>query len=196
MEIYNQVFENNAHWAALKTGADPEYFQRLSVEQNPEFLYIGCSDSRVHPNNFLVLDPGHVFMYKNIANQVVPEELGIKSVVYFAAVHLNVKYIVVCGHYRCGGIKAALSEESFGCMDPWLKRIKDVAHSHESELVHIVDFNERWDKMVEWNVMEQCRQVELLLDCADFNELKIRPSVHGWVYDLKHGLLKDMKYPG
>ena len=194
MDLYDQVLENNVHWAALKAAADPGFFKRLSKHQEPEFLYIGCSDSRVHPNNFLALEPGHVFMHKNIANLVIPEDLSVKSVVYFATVHLKVKHVIVCGHYGCGGIQAAMKHTHYGCMDPWLGHIRKVEKTHESELKELPSYEIRHNRLVELNVLEQCRQMERLLNSEDFSELESMPKIHAWVYNLENGLLKVMNY--
>ncbi len=172
---------------------NPGYFLRLAEDQNPEYLYIGCSDSCVHANEIMGLQPGEVFVHRNIANMVVNADLNILSVINYAVKHLNVKYIIVCGHYGCGGITAAMQGRDLGILNPWLRNIRDVYRLHEKELDMIKDLHDRGNRLVELNVYEQCLNV---IKTAEVQKSYLKngyPVVAGWVYDLKNGFLKDME---
>jgi len=192
MASYEQLFENNRIWSAQKTAKDPEYFERLSRQQQPDYLWIGCADSRVPANEIILLDPGEVFVHRNIANVVSNCDLNVMSVINYAVVHLHVKHIVVCGHYNCGGVKAAMLAQDMGILNPWLRNIRDVYRLHQTELEAIDDLDARYDRLVELNVTEQCINV---IKTAEVQQAHIDhgfPIVHGWVFDLKTGHIVDL----
>src|SRR6478609_11898623 len=159
MPDYKEVFENNKRWLEKKTENDISFFEKLATEQRPDYLYIGCSDSRVTAEEMMGAEPGEVFVHRNIANLVNATDLNVMSVVNYAVRHLGVKHIIVCGHYNCGGVKAALTPTDLGLLNPWLRNIRDVYRLHEAELDAIADEGERYDRLVELNVIEQCRNV-------------------------------------
>ena len=190
--IYDQVFDNNRKWVAEMSAKDETFFEQLAKEQNPDFLYIGCADSRVPANVIMGLDPGLVFVHRNIANLVLHTDLNVQSVIEYAVVHLNVKHIVVCGHYGCGGVKAAMQSADLGVLNPWLREIRDVYRSHHASL-STLDADMRFRHLVELNVREQCINV-IKTAAVQKQWLKHKhPQVHGWVYDLRNGLLKDLE---
>jgi len=193
MTSYEQIFENNRNWVEEKTAHNRHYFEHLAVEQNPDYLYIGCSDSRVPANEIMGLEPGEVFVHRNIANLVNSVDLNIASVVEYAVTSLEVKNIIVCGHYNCGGVLAAMQPKDLGILNPWLRNIRDVYRIHQDELDAINDEKQRYNRLVELNVMEQCINV-IKYACVQksFYE-KGYPMVHGWVFDLHNGLLIDLK---
>ncbi len=189
---FEQLFENNRIWANKKTAQDPEYFDRLAKGQYPEVLYIGCSDSRVTAEDLMGAQPGQVFIHRNIANIVPATDLSSLSVIEYAIVYLDVKYIVVCGHYECGGVRAALQPKDLGVLNPWLRTIRDVYRTHYEELESIKDEAARYRRLVELNVEEQCVNV---IKTAAFQRAyltKGTPVVHGCVVDMHTGLLKDL----
>ena len=192
MVTYEQVFENNKQWVASKLAQDSNFFEKLAKDQRPEFLYIGCSDSRVPANEIMGLEPGDVFVHRNIANLVVNTDLNVQSVLNYAVVHLQVRYIIVCGHYGCGGVKAAMQPKDLGILNPWLRNIRDVYRMHQTELDAIADQKQRYDRLVELNVIEQCINVLKLAAVQKRYYKEGTPTVHGWVYDLHNGLLKDL----
>ncbi|WP_461532217.1 carbonic anhydrase [Sinomicrobium sp.] len=191
MEL-SKVFENNRNWIAKKLETDPDYFENLSKGQNPEILYIGCSDSRVSAEELMGAQPGEVFVHRNIANMVISIDLNVMSVVNYAVNHLKVKQVVVCGHYFCGGVKAALQAKDLGILNPWLRNIRDVYRIHKKELSDISDETERYNRLVELNVQEQC--INLIKTAAVQKAYKERGlKVHGWVFDIHSGELIDLK---
>jgi carbonic anhydrase len=191
-DLYEQVFENNKQWVANKLSVDPAYFEKLAQGQHPEFLYIGCSDSRVTAEDLMGLQPGQVFIHRNIANQVVPLDGNVNAVVQYAVEHLRVKHIVICGHYNCGGVKAALEPSDMGQLNNWLQTLRDVYRLHMAELDAITDERTRFDRLVELNVLEQCMNV-IKLDHVQKRWYKERlPMIHGWVFDVRTGQLKDL----
>lgn len=192
MSLYKEVFERNKKWVAEKTEHQPDYFEQLSIGQDPEFLFIGCSDSRVPATQAMGMQPGDIFVHRNIANIVSATDLNIMSVINFAVVHLNVKHIVVCGHYGCGGVKAAMQQKDLGILNGWLRNVRDVYRIHQDELNAITDEQERYNRLVELNVAEQCINVVKLAEVQKKYLAGGFPIVHGWVYDLKSGLLKDL----
>jgi carbonic anhydrase len=195
MDRYRQVFENNRRWVERMRAEDPAYFEKLSAGQHPEFLYIGCSDSRVPANQIMGCHPGQVFVHRNIANLVVNTDLNAHSVIEYAVDHLKVDHIVVCGHYGCGGVKAAMTQADLGLLNPWLREIRDVYRLHAAELDAIPDEDARYRHLIELNVREQCVQV-LKTAVVQKNYLKRGyPKVHGWVFDLADGLIKDLDVP-
>ncbi|WP_343690316.1 carbonic anhydrase [Chitinophaga sp.] len=192
MTKYNEIFENNRRWIASKTATDKEFFEKLANEQRPDYLYIGCSDSRVPTNEIMGLDAGEVFVHRNIANLVNNTDLNVMAVINYAVRHLQVKHIVVCGHYNCGGVKAAMQPADLGLLNPWLRNIRDVYRLHKDELNAIHDEHERYNRLVELNVQEQCVNV---IKTAAVQQSYLQnqfPTVHGWVYDLRNGELKDL----
>ncbi len=193
MDIYKEIFENNKKWVEEKVKNDKEFFTNLYKEQNPHFLYIGCSDSRVPANVITGLDIGDLFVHRNIANLVPNTDMNVMSVLQFSIEVLNVKHIVVCGHYGCGGVKASMNNTSFGLLDNWLRNVRDVYRLHESCLNEINDSNLRFDRLVELNVIEQCVNV-IKTSYLQKSYIKNKyPEVHGWIYDMKSGYLKDLK---
>ncbi|GAB3319227.1 carbonate dehydratase [Hymenobacter humi] len=192
MITYQQIFENNQRWAAEKSATVPGFFDRLAADQSPDYLYIGCSDSRVTAEDLMGVAPGEVFVHRNIANLVVNNDLNAQSVLEYAVRHLHVKHIVVCGHYGCGGVRYAMQAKDLGLLNPWLRNIRDVYRLHHVELDAIADLAARYDRLVELNVQEQCVNV---IKSAVVQQHYLRhklPLVHGWVFDLKTGLLKDL----
>jgi carbonic anhydrase len=154
MDKFEQIFKNNETWVADKLEKDPEYFHNLVKGQSPDFLYIGCSDSRVTAEDLMGVQPGEVFIHRNIANMVVSIDLNVMSVINYAVKHLKVKHIIVCGHYACGGVKAAMQPADMGILNPWLRNIRDVYRTHKDVLNAITDEPARYDKLVELNVQE------------------------------------------
>ena len=150
-ESYQKIFAENKKWVENKNKENPDFFTHLVKEQNPDYLYIGCSDSRVHANEIMGLQPGEVFVHRNIANMVVNNDLNVLSVINYAVEYLNVKYIIVCGHYNCGGIKAAMQPRDLGILNPWLRNVRDVYRLHEKELDAIPDMKDRYNRLVELN---------------------------------------------
>lgn len=191
--LYNNIFEANKRWVESRLKEDPEFFHHLADEQNPDFLYIGCSDSRVHANEIMGLKPGQVFVHRNIANMVINTDLNVLSVINYAVLNLNVKYIIVCGHYNCGGIKAAIEFKDSGLISPWLRSIRDVYRLHEKELSQIKDPEERYRRFVEINIYEQCINVIKIREVRESFNKTGYPRVVGWVYDLNEGTLRDLE---
>jgi len=194
-DLYESVFENNRRWVEEKRAADPEFFTRLARGQTPQFLYIGCADSRVPANEIMGLEPGQVFVRRNIANLVVNIDVNANSVIQYAVEQLKVRHIVVCGHYGCGGVKAALQSEDMGLLNGWLREVRDVYRLHEKELNSIADDQARYDRLVELNVHEQCVNVIKTAFVQKSYRRHGFPIVHGWVYHLDEGLLRDLEIP-
>jgi len=186
-----RVFENNEDWIASKLDLNPTYFDNLAKGQNPDILYIGCSDSRVSAEELMGLEPGEVFVHRNIANMVVNIDLNCMSVLNYAVNHLRVSHVVVCGHYFCGGVKAAMQAQDMGLLNPWLRNIRDVYRTHKVELNSIADETVKYNRLVELNVEEQCIN---LIKTADVQKAyKSRGlKVHGWVFDIQTGKLIDL----
>ncbi len=192
MANITKIFENNKKWIQEKLEIDADYFTKLSQGQAPEFLYIGCSDSRVTAEDLMGVKPGEVFIHRNIANLVNNVDLNVMSVLNYAVRHLKVKHVVVCGHYNCGGIKAAMKPEDMGLLNPWLRNIRDVYRLHRDELNAIANEEDRYNRLVELNVQEQC--VNLIKTAAvqkAYKEWGL--TVHGWVFDIHTGNLIDLK---
>jgi len=192
MASYEQIFANNAEWVAKMTNSDHNYFERLAADQQPDYLYIGCSDSRVPANEIMGLEPGELFVHRNVANLVINIDLNVMSCINYAVNSLKVKHIIVCGHYNCGGVKAAMTPVDLGVLNPWLRNIRDVYRMHQDELNAITDENERYNRLVELNVLEQCINV---IKTAEVQKSYLDhqfPVVHGWVFDLHTGVLKDL----
>ncbi|GAA4935705.1 carbonate dehydratase [Algibacter agarivorans] len=187
-----KVFKNNEKWIKDRLAGDEKYFEELGKGQNPELLYIGCSDSRVTAEDLMGLGPGEVFVHRNIANMVISIDLNVMSVVNYAVNHLKVNHIVVCGHYACGGVKAAMQSADLGILNPWLRNIRDVYRIHKLELNAIEDEDKKYDRLVELNVKEQC--VNLIKTAAVQKAYRDRGLVvHGWVFDVHTGKLIDLK---
>ena len=187
-----RIFENNRQWVSDKLGTDPEYFKKLSRGQDPQILYIGCSDSRVNATDLLGVDPGEAFIHRNIANMVINTDLSAMSVIHYAITVLNVQHVIVCGHYGCGGVKAAMESKDLGILNPWLRNIRDVCRLHKEELNAIVDEEEKYKRLVEINVQEQCVNVIKTSEFQiAFKERGI--TMHGWVFDISTGKLIDLK---
>ncbi|KAJ5580263.1 carbonic anhydrase [Penicillium hispanicum] len=187
------IFANNKKWAQAKKHADPTFFAKLADGQAPDYLYIGCSDSRVPANEIMGLDAGQVFVHRNIANLVPNVDLNVMAVINYAVRHLHVKHIVVCGHYNCGGVQAALTPADLGLLNPWLRNIRDVYRLHEAELDGISEARARANRLVELNVIESCRNVVKTAAVQQSYQERGFPVVHGWVFDLRDGLLRDLE---
>lgn len=193
MATYEELFENNRKWVASKLATDKDFFEKLAKDQKPDYLYIGCSDSRVPANEIMGLEPGDVFVHRNVANLVNNVDLNVMSVINYAVRHLQVKHIIVCGHYNCGGVKAAMTPKDLGLLNPWLRNIRDVYRHYQQELDAITDEHARYDRLVELNVVEQSTNI-IKTAAVQQSYLKNQyPVVHGWVFDLHNGLLKDLK---
>lgn len=186
-----RIFINNEKWIQDKLSTDKDYFKRLSEGQHPKILYIGCSDSRVSAEELMGLKPGEVFVHRNIANMVSNNDLSAQVVINYAVAHLKVEHIVVCGHYYCGGVKAAMQAQDLGILNPWLRNIRDVYRIHKEELNAIREEEERYKRLVELNVQEQC--VNIIKTAVIQKAYKKRDiKVHGWVFDIKSGQLIDL----
>lgn len=186
------VFANNEKWVSEKLALSPDYFTNLSKGQSPEFLYIGCSDSRVTAEDLMGIQPGDAFIHRNIANMVVSIDLNVMSVINYAVNQLKVNKIVVCGHYACGGVKAAMNPVDLGILNPWLRNIRDVYRLHKDELNTITNEEKRYDRLVELNVQEQC--INVIKTASVQKAYKERGiQVHGWVFDIHSGKLIDLK---
>lgn len=192
MEGYKNLLLANKAWVQEKLSLQTDYFQELARDQKPEFLWIGCSDSRVPAEEVTGTKPGELFVHRNIANLVVHTDLNIQSVLHYAIEVLRVKHIIVCGHYGCGGVRAAMTGQKFGVMDQWLRNIKDVYYDHRDEIRGAGDAEAQTNRLVELSVFEQVRNITKTeaLQRAWLNEQ--RPTVHGWVFSLYDGLLKSL----
>lgn len=192
MSDLDNLFENNRAWAAEMTRLDPEFFTSLSVQQAPQYLWIGCSDSRVPANQIVGLAPGQMFVHRNVANVVVHTDLNCLSVIEYAVQVLLVRHIVVCGHYGCGGVLAALRDEKVGLVDNWLRNVQDVRRAHQSRIDALPTETERHRRLCELNVMAQVVNVSQTTVLRDAWSRGRTVSVHGWIYDLSDGLLRDL----
>ncbi|MDE3743168.1 carbonic anhydrase [Maribacter polysaccharolyticus] len=191
MQIKN-VFKNNEKWIKEKLAVDSNFFDELGKGQKPELLYIGCSDSRVTAEDLMGMGPGEVFVHRNIANMVISIDLNVMSVVNYAVDHLKVNHVVVCGHYGCGGVKAAMQSADLGILNPWLRNIRDVYRIHKDELNKIKDEDKKYERLVELNVQEQC--VNLIKTAAVQKAYRDHGlKVYGWVFDIHTGKLIDLK---
>lgn len=193
MPSYTEVFENNRRWLEKKKETDASFFEKLSKDQRPDYLYIGCSDSRVTAEDMMGAGPGEVFIHRNIANLVNSTDLNVMSVIDYAVTHLKVKHIIVCGHYNCGGVKAAMQPKDLGILNPWLRNIRDVYRLHMAELDAISDEQARYNRLVELNVQEQCINVIKLASVQQGYIKTGFPIVHGWVFDIKTGKIIDLR---
>ncbi|MCT4560066.1 MAG: carbonic anhydrase [Crocinitomicaceae bacterium] len=189
----DKIFENNKAWIKEKLNLDGQYFENLSKGQSPEILYIGCADSRVTAEELMGVAPGDVFVHRNIANMVPNTDLSSMSVIEYAVGHLNVNHVVVCGHYYCGGVKAAMASSDLGVLNPWLRNIRDVARLHKAELDAISDEDAKYKRLIELNVQEQC--VNVLKTAVVQRAFRDRGlTVHGWVFDIHSGQLIDLNF--
>jgi carbonic anhydrase len=193
MTSVNKLLDNNKAWAADRVRRDPTFFTRLASQQAPEFLWIGCSDSRVPANEIVGLDPGELFVHRNVANVVVHTDLNCLSVLQFAIEVLKVKHVIVCGHYGCGGIQAAAVKGSHGLIDNWLRHVQDVERDYQDELALITDPKAREDRLCELNVAEQVRNVARTTIVQDAWRQGHGVQLHGWIYGLKDGLIADLR---
>ncbi|VXB72448.1 carbonic anhydrase [Flavobacterium sp. 9AF] len=191
-EFYKKIIENNKKWVEEKLKINPNYFARLAEGQQPPLLWIGCSDSRVPANEIIGAEPGEVFVHRNIANMVVHTDMNMLSVLDYAVNALKVEHVIVCGHYGCGGVKAAMGNDSIGVIDNWIRHIKDVYRFHNEELDAITDENERFNRFVELNVKEQVIDLAKtsIVQSAWKNGQKLH--IHGWVYGLNSGYVTDL----
>ncbi|MEN9394732.1 MAG: hypothetical protein RL362_953 [Bacteroidota bacterium] len=192
MDSIEKLLLENKAWANEQIDRDPEYFMRLSKIQKPEFLWIGCSDSRVPANEITGTAPGEIFVHRNVANLVVHTDLNLLSVLLYAVDVLEVKHIIVCGHYGCGGVKASLTQHSFGIINKWLRNIKDIYRLHEDEFTVLKDEEAKVDRLVELNVMEQVLNLAKTSIIQKAWKDRKGPTLHGWVYGLEDGLLKTL----
>ena len=193
MKTYEQLLTENKVWAADMVKANPEFFKTLSELQTPEYLWIGCSDSRVPANQITGTNPGEIFVHRNVANLVINTDVNVLSVLDYAVNHLKVKHVIVCGHYGCGGIKAAITRQDFKyVLNMWLRNIKDVYRIHRSELDLIYDEEKKADRLVELNVMEQVFNLAKTSIIQRAWKSEKRPDLHGWVYGLKDGIIKPV----
>ena len=192
MKVYEKLLLENKAWASEKVADDPDYFNRLADIQTPEFLWIGCSDSRVPANEITGTQPGEIFVHRNVANMVVHTDLNLLTVLEYAVHHLKVKHVIVCGHYGCGGVKASMTQHNFGIINKWLRNIKDVYRYHRDEIDNIKDEESRVNRMVELNVQEQVMNLAKTSIIQKAWKQNQFPHLHGWVYGLKDGLIKPV----
>jgi carbonic anhydrase len=192
MDTYKRLLTYNAQWVKAKLAERPDYFLRLKDEQTPEYLWIGCSDSRVPAEVITGCEPGDLFVHRNIANLAIHMDLNLLTVVRLAVDHLRVKHVIVCGHYDCGGIRLAMTKRSFGLINRWLRNIKDVAAKHEAQLAALADDDARYRRLVELNVLEQVQCLAQTATVQRHWQTEGRPWLHGWVYDLHTGLIKEL----
>jgi len=191
LKTLKHFFDRNVEWATAVKQKDPEFFSKLAAQQHPEYLWIGCSDSRVPANQIINLPPGEVFVHRNIANVVVHTDLNCLSVIHYAVEVLKVKHIIVCGHYGCGGIKAAMEDRDHGLIDNWLRHVKDVSRFN-SELLKGLDEHQRLDTLCELNVKEQVTNICNTSIVQKTWKNGVDLCVHGWIYNIENGLLKDL----
>lgn len=192
MVIFDKIFQNNEDWITNKLALDPDYFNKLSKGQAPELLYIGCSDSRVTAEDLMGAQPGEIFVHRNVANMVISIDLNAMTVINYAVRHLKVNHIVVCGHYGCGGVKAAMQSSDLGILNPWLRNIRDVYRLHRLELNSILDEEKRYNRLIELNVQEQC--INLVKTAVVQEAYRDRGlTVHGWVFDIHTGKIIDLQ---
>lgn len=193
MKPYELLLEENKKWASEKNVQDPDFFDRLSKLQTPEFLWIGCSDSRVPANQITGTEPGEIFVHRNVANLVIHTDVNLLSVLEYAVAILKVKHVIICGHYGCGGIKAAMGNHDFKqILNMWLRHIKDVYRHNRTELDAITDEEKRTDRLTELNVIEQVQRLAKTSIIQKAWKDEQRPELHGWVYGLKDGLIKPV----
>lgn len=192
MNHYERLLLQNKAWSEEKTQLDKNYFERLAHQQKPKFLWIGCSDSRVPANEITGTDPGEVFVHRNIANMVVHTDLNLLSVLQYAVEYLKIEHVIICGHYGCGGVEAAISNKSYGLINKWLRNIKEVYKNYQAEVDAEPNHETKINKLVEFNVLEQCQDlIKTSIIQKSWKERKA-PEIHGWVYGLSDGLVKEL----
>ena len=191
-ELYNELIKNNKKWVASKLSEDPEFFEKLAKGQQPPVLWIGCADSRVPANEIIGAQPGEVFVHRNIANMVIHTDMNMLSVLDYAVNVLKVRHVIVCGHYGCGGVLTAMGNQQVGLIDNWLRHIKDVYRLHQKELNAIEDMDQRGRRFVELNVIEQVFDLGKTSIIQNAWRERKGPAIHGWVYDLRNGLIQDL----
>ncbi|WP_339913795.1 carbonic anhydrase [uncultured Brevundimonas sp.] len=187
------LLHNNLEWAAAKARIDPEYFRRLSTQQTPEYLWIGCSDSRVPANEIVGLEPGELFVHRNVANLAPAQDMNLLAVLQFALESLKVRHIIVCGHYGCGGVRAVLDGQRHGILDHWMQRVQRLCEDHDSELAAIHDAEARVNFICEKNVLAQVRALSRNPFITDAWKRGQPLSIHGWIYSIRDGLVRDME---
>jgi carbonic anhydrase len=192
MEDYRRLLADNERWVAEKLGEDPDYFTRLKGTHSPSYVWIGCSDSRVPAETITGCQPGELFVHRNVANQVVHTDLNMLTVIFYAVEQLGVRHVIVCGHYECGGVKAAMSGQDFGLINRWLQNIKDCAERHQAELSVLPDEESRTRRLVELNVIEQVDHLAKTSVVQRAWKQEGRPWLHGWVYDMRNGKLSEL----
>jgi carbonic anhydrase len=192
MPRLENLLENNKSWTESIRSKDPAFFEKLSRQQTPDYLWIGCSDSRVPANEIVGLLPGELFVHRNVANAVIHTDLNCLSVIQFAVDVLEVKHVIVCGHYGCGGVRAAMEHQRLGLVDHWLRHVRDIYQKHEGTLKGIADETQRWDRLCELNVMEQVHNVCHTTIVQGAWERGQPLAVHGWIYSIRDGLLRDL----
>jgi len=192
MKVLPHLFENNASWASTAVATDPAFFSRLAAQQAPEYLWIGCSDSRVPANEIVGLLPGELFVHRNIANLVIHTDMNCLSVVQYAVDILAVKHVIVCGHYGCGGVRAAMEERPHGLVDNWLRHIRDTHQRHEQSLQALADNGAKMRRLCELNAIEQVINAGNTTIIQDAWRRGQNVAVHGWIYDIADGMLKDL----
>jgi len=191
-DFYKKIIENNKKWVENKLKLDPQYFERLSKGQKPPLLWIGCADSRVPANEIIGAEPGEVFVHRNIANMVIHTDMNMLSVLDYAVNVLKVKHVIVCGHYGCGGIEAAMTNKSIGLIDNWIRHIKNIYRVHKKELDSIADLHERTNRFVELNVIEQVYDLAKTSIVQNAWGIDQELMIHGWVYGVDNGIVKDL----
>jgi carbonic anhydrase len=192
MRILNNLFDNNRAWAEKMKTSDPDFFRKLSDQQNPQYLWIGCSDSRVPANEIVALRPGELFVHRNIANLVIHTDMNCLSVIQFAVDVLKVEHIIVCGHYGCGGIRAAMDNQEHGLIDNWLRNIKDIYLLHQKKVDSLESEEDKLNLMCELNVIEQVANVCHTTIIQGAWKAGQSLAVHGWIYNIEDGILKDL----
>jgi len=191
-DFYKKIIENNKKWVENTLKLDPQYFERLSKGQKPPLLWIGCADSRVPANEIIGAQPGEVFVHRNIANMVIHTDMSMLSVLDYAVNVLKVKHVIVCGHYGCGGIEAAMTNKSIGLIDNWIRHIKNIYRVHKKELDNIADIGERTNRFVELNVIEQVYDLAKTSIVQNAWGTDQDLTIHGWVYGVDNGIVKDL----
>ncbi|MSO52212.1 MAG: carbonate dehydratase [Acidobacterium sp.] len=192
MDLVTTLLDNNRKWAAQRVKNDPQFFTRLAGQQAPSYLWVGCSDSRVPANEIVGLDPGELFVHRNVANIVVHTDVNCLSVLQYAVDMLKVQHVIVCGHYGCGGIRAALDGTAHGLIDNWLQHVQDVKEAHQAELLTLADVNDRINRLAELNVIEQVRNISRTTIVQDAWRRDQPLKLHGWIYGLTDGLIHDL----
>jgi carbonic anhydrase len=193
MPVLRELLASNRTWAAQQTRRDPAFFERLCALQTPDYLWIGCADSRVPANEIVGLAPGELFVHRNVANVVSPEDMNCVAVLQYAVEALAIEHVIVCGHYGCGGVEAALGATLHGALERWLRPVRDVRSAHATELDRLTEPEARWRRLCELNVMAQVQAVCQVPSVRDAWQRGQTLAVHGWIYDLRDGLLRDLE---